>query len=87
MAEEKKNKTTGNENTDEKKEQGTPETPADNKDEKEGVFKKVGGFFKKNGKKIGIGIGLAAAFAGGLVAEKVGLPFGKKEDQDQTEEQ
>ncbi len=85
-----KNNVTGNEQSiDEKKEQqGTPDVPADNKDEKkDGVFKKIGNGFKKHGKKIGIGLGLAAAFAGGLAAEKFGLPaFGKK-DPDQPEEQ
>jgi hypothetical protein len=90
MANNEKNMTTGNENSiDEKKEQqGTPDSPADNKDEKkDGVFKKIGNGFKKHGKKIGIGLGLAAAFAGGLAAEKFGLPaFGKK-DPDQPEEQ
>jgi hypothetical protein len=90
MANNEKNMTTGNENSiDEKKEQqGTPDVPADNKDEKkDGVFKKIGNGFKKHGKKIGIGLGLAAAFAGGLAAEKFGLPaFGKK-DPDQPEEQ
>ena len=76
------------ENEDIKKEQqGTPDVPADNKEEKTGIFKKIGNGFKKYGGKIGIGLGLAAAFAGGLMAEKVGLPcFGKK-DPDQTEEQ
>lgn len=83
MAEEKKNMTTGNETPE--KENGTPETPADNKDEKEGVFKKVGGFFKKNGKKIGVGLGIAAAFAGGIAADKIGLSKFKKTD-DQAED-
>lgn len=83
------NNVTGNENEDIKKEQqGTPDSPAENKDEKkDGVFKKIGNGFRKHGKKIGIGLGLAAAFAGGLAAEKFGLPaFGKK-DPDQPEEQ
>lgn len=84
MAEEKKNMTTGNETPE--KENGTPETPADNKDEKkDGVFKKVGGFFKKNGKKIGVGLGIAAAFAGGIAADKIGLSKFKKTD-DQAED-
>ena len=81
---------TDNENvTPEKEKQQGTDSPANETDktEKVGVFKKVGGFFKKNGKKIGIGLGLAAAFAGGLAAEKFGLPaFGKK-DPDQPEEQ
>ena len=81
------NATVNNGNIDEKEQQGTPEVPADNKEEKTGIFKKIGNGFKKHGGKIGIGLGLAAAFAGGLMAEKVGLPcFGKK-DPDQTEEQ
>lgn len=81
MANNEKNMTTGNENIDDKKEQqGTPDVPANETDktEKVGVFKKVGGFFKKNGKKIGVGIGIAAAFAGGIAAEKIGIPNFKK---------
>lgn len=88
MADEK-TMATDNENvTPEKEKQQGTDSPADNKDEKkDGVFKKIGNGFKKHGKKIGIGLGLAAAFAGGLAAEKFGLPaFGKK-DPDQPEEQ
>lgn len=85
-----KNNVTGNEQSiDEKeKQQGTDSPAENNKDEKkDGVFKKFGEGFRKHGKKIGIGLGLAAAFAGGLAAEKFGLPaFGKK-DPDQPEEQ
>ena len=81
MAEMKKdNVTVNNDNIDEKDQQGTPDSPANETDktEKVGVFKKVGGFFKKNGKKIGIGIGIAAAFAGGIAADKIGIPNFKK---------
>ena len=87
MADEK-TMATDNENvTPEKEKQQGTDSPAENKDEKNGVFKKIGDGFKKHGKKIGIGLGLAAAFAGGLAAEKFGLPaFGKK-DPDQPEEQ
>lgn len=88
MADEK-TMATDNENvTPEKEKQQGTDSPAENKDEKkDGVFKKIGNGFKKHGKKIGIGLGLAAAFAGGLAAEKFGLPaFGKK-DPDQPEEQ
>ena len=88
MADEK-TMATDNENvTPEKEKQQGTDSPAENKDEKkDGVFKKTGNGFKKHGKKIGIGLGLAAAFAGGLAAEKFGLPaFGKK-DPDQPEEQ
>lgn len=81
------NNVTGNENIDEKEKQQGTDSPADNKEEKTSFVKKIGNGFKKHGGKIGIGLGLAAAFAGGLMAEKVGLPcFGKK-DPDQTEEQ
>lgn len=80
MSEQKDVKVTGNETPE--KEQGTPETP----DKKDGILKKTGNFFKKNGKKIGVGIGLVAAFAGGLAAEKIGLPFGKKGTDEETEE-
>lgn len=86
MSEEKKN-VTGNEVDTQAKEQGTnQEAPADNKTETEkvGVFKKVGGFFKKNGKKIGVGVGIAAAFAAGVAADKFGLPNFKKGSDDQT---
>ena len=87
MADEK-TMATDNENvTPEKEKQQGTDSPADNKDEKTSFVKKIGNGFKKHGKKIGIGLGLAAAFAGGLAAEKFGLPaFGKK-DPDQPEEQ
>ena len=86
MAENEKNMTTGNENIDEKEKQQGTDSPAD-KEEKTSFVKKIGNGFKKHGGKIGIGLGLAAAFAGGLMAEKVGLPcFGKK-DPDQTEQE
>lgn len=75
MAEEKKNMTTGNENTDTKKEQN-PST--EDKTEKIGFFKKVGNGFKENKKKIGVGIGIAAAFAAGIAADKIGFKFPKK---------
>lgn len=81
MADVKNNVTDNNgSNIDEKEKQGTPNSPADETDktEKVGVFKKVGGFFKKNGKKIGVGLGIAAAFAGGIAADKIGLPNFKK---------
>lgn len=88
MAEVKEmNETVNNENIEETKEQVTnQEAPADNKNETEkvGVFKKVGGFFKKNGKKIGVGVGIAAAFAAGVAADKFGLPNFKKGTEDQT---
>ena len=83
MAEEKKNMTTGNENTDEKKEQNNPST--EDKTEKIGFFKKVGNGFKENKKKIGVGIGIAAAFAAGIAADKIGFKFPKKSG-DSTEE-
>ena len=78
---------TDNENvTPEKEKQQGTDSPAD-KEEKTSFVKKIGNGFKKHGGKIGIGLGLAAAFAGGLMAEKVGLPcFGKK-DPDQTEQE
>lgn len=83
MANNEKNMTTGNENNiDEKEKQGTPETPANNKEEaKEGLFKKVGNGIKKNGKKIaGVGLGLAVLAVGTVIGDKFGLPFGKKSD-------
>ena len=86
MSEEKKNVTV-NENVTPEKEQGTPETPAENKEEKkDGFIKKVGDGFKKNGKKIvGVGLGLAALTVGAVIGDKFGLPFGKKSD-DGTED-
>lgn len=84
MAEEKKNMTTGNENTDEKKEQNNPST--EDKTEKIGFFKKIGNGFKENKKKIGVGIGIAAAFAAGIAADKIGIKFPKKpEGNEETE--
>ena len=84
--EDNKNMNNGTVNeTQDEKEQGTNNAPADdNKDEKVGVFKKIGGFFKKNGKKIAIGAGVAAAFAGGIAADRFGLPNFKKGSDDQT---
>lgn len=80
MADEKTMATDNEIVTPEKEQQGTPDVPANETDktEKVGVFKKVGVFFKKNGKKIGIGIGIAAAFAGGIAADKIGIPNFKK---------
>ena len=78
-----KNNVTGNEQSiDEKeKQQGTPDVPANNKEEKDGFFKKVGSGIKKNGKKIaGVGLGLAALAVGTVIGDKFGLPFGKKSD-------
>lgn len=84
MANNEKNMTTGNENNiDEKKEQqGTPDVPANNKEKKDGFFKKVGSGIKKNGKKIaGVGLGLAVLAVGTVIGDKFGLPsFGKKTD-------
>lgn len=89
MADVKNNVTDNNgNNIDEKEKQGTPETPANNKEEaKEGLFKKVGNGIKKNGKKIaGVGLGLAALAVGTVIGDKFGLPpFGKKSD-DGTED-
>lgn len=88
MAEVKEmNATVINENIEDAKEQVTnQEAPADNEQttEKVGVFKRIGGFFKKNGKKIGVGVGIAAAFAAGVAADKVGLPNFKKCSGDQA---
>ena len=89
MAEMKKdNVTVNNGNIDEKEQQGTPDSPANNETtEKIGVGKKIGLFFKRNGKKIGVGLGIVAAFAGGIAADKVGFPkFGKGEPDQPTEE-
>lgn len=86
MAENEKNMTTGNENDIKKEQQGTPDSPAENKEEKDGFFKKVGNGIKKNGKKIaGVGLGLAVLAVGTVIGDKFGLPFGKKSD-DGTED-
>lgn len=88
MANEEKNVTV-NEATQEVKEQeNTNPTPETNEEvKKDGIFKKIGNGFKKHGKKILIPVGIAAAFAAGIAADKVGLPAFKKTNADQTEEQ
>lgn len=87
MSNENTNATVNNGNINEKEQQGTPDSPAENKEEvKEGFFKKVGDGFKKNGKKIaGVGLGLAVLAVGTVIGDKFGLPFGKKSD-DGTED-
>ena len=81
-----KNETVNNEN--EVKEQETNQATATTEEpKKDGILKKTGNFFRKNGKKIGVGIGIAAAFAAGIAADKYGLPAFKKQDGDQAEEQ
>ena len=91
MAEMKKdNVTVNNGNIDEKEQQGTPDSPANDKTdktEKIGVGKKIGSFFKKNGKRIGVGLGIVAAFAGGIAADKIGIPKFGKGDPDQPAEE
>ena len=43
-------------------------------------------FFKNNGKKIGIGLGVVAAFGAGVAADKFGIKLpGKKKDPDAGE--
>ena len=81
MAEEKK--VTGNE-TQNEKEQNNPST--EEKTEKIGFFKRVGNGFKENKKKIGVGIGIAAAFAAGIAADKIGIKFPKKSDDNEETE-
>lgn len=78
---------TDNENvTPEKEKQQGTDSPAENKEKKDGFIKKVGDGFKKNGKKIvGVGLGLAALTVGAVIGDKFGLPFGKKSD-DGTED-
>lgn len=80
MSNENTNATVNNGNIDEKEQQGTPDSPANETDktEKVGIGKRIGSFFKKNGKKIGVGLGIAAAFAGGIAADKIGIPSFKK---------
>ena len=89
MAEVKEmNATVNNENTKGKEPENTNPTPETNEEvKKDGIFKKIGNGFKKHGKKILIPVGIAAAFAAGIAADKVGLPAFKKTDADQTEEQ
>ena len=85
MATEEK-KVTGNETPEEKDQQGTPGTSTE-EPKKEGIFKKIGSGLKKHGKKIGVGLGIAAAFAAGVAADKVGIPKlgGKSEENDPEE--
>ena len=88
MANEEKNVTV-NEATQEVKEQENtnPAPEATTEEKKDGIFKKIGNGFKKHGKKVLIPVGIAAAFAAGIAADKIGLPEFKKTDADQTEEQ
>lgn len=59
--------------------------PAENKDEKKHPVKD---FIKNNGKKIGIGLGIVAAFGAGVAADKFGIKLPGKKDPDagETEE-
>lgn len=89
MAEVKEMNATVNEATQEVKEQeNTNPTPeATTEEKKDGIFKKIGNGFKKHGKKVLIPVGIAAAFAAGIAADKIGLPAFKKTDAEQTEDQ
>lgn len=79
MADEKK--VTVNENTAKEEQMTTPGgVPV------EVITKKhpVKDFFSKNKKKIGVGIGIAGAFAAGVVADKIGIKLpGKKESSEE----
>lgn len=89
MANEEKNVTVNEATTQEVKEQETtnqaPEATEEEK--KESIFKRIGSGIKKHGKKVLIPVGIAAAFAAGIAADKYGLPAFKKQDGDQAEEQ
>ena len=90
MAEVKEmNATVNNENTEAKEQENTnPASEATTEEKKDGIFKKIGNGFKKHGKKVLVPVGIAAAFAAGIAADKIGLPsFGKKTDAEQTEDQ
>lgn len=77
MADEiKKDATINTEEQAEKK----PEAPEEKAEKKPGKIKE---WFGKNKKKIATGAAIAGAFAGGLIAEKIGIKFGKNKD-DQT---
>ena len=83
MAEVKEmNATVNNENTEAKEQENTnPASEATTEEKKDGIF-------KKHGKKVLVPVGIAAAFAAGIAADKIGLPsFGKKTDAEQTEDQ
>lgn len=87
MADEMKKDVTVNENTEAKEQENTNQAPGTNEEKKDGIFKKIGNGFKKHGKKVLIPVGIAAAFAAGIAADKIGLPsFGKKTD-DPAEDQ
>lgn len=63
--------------------QVTPEVP-DKKDEKPAKEPgKIRKFFADNKGKIGVGLGVAGAFAAGIVADKLGIKIGSKKDGDQ----
>ena len=80
-----KNETVNNEN--EVKEQETNQATATTEEpKKDGILKKTGNFFRKNGKKIGVGIGIAAAFAAGIAADKIGIKLPGKKDSGEDQE-
>jgi hypothetical protein len=84
MADEKK--VTVNENTAKEEQIGT--TPSGIPVEKIEKKHPIKDFFGRNKKKIGVGIGIAGAFAAGVVADKIGikLPAGKKADEEDAAE-
>lgn len=89
MAEVKEmNATVNNENTEAKEQENTnPASEATTEEKKDGIFKKIGNGFKKHGKKVLVPVGIAAAFAAGIAADKFGLSAFKKTDAEQTEDQ
>ena len=87
MANENVKNETVNENTEVKEQETTNQASETNEEKKDGIFKKIGNGFKKHGKKVLVPVGIAAAFAAGIAADKIGLPsFGKKTD-DPAEDQ
>ena len=85
MSEEIKKDVTVDEAAEAKKTEEQQNAPAENKDEKKHPVKD---FIKNNGKKIGIGLGIVAAFGAGVAADKFGIKLPGKKDPDagETEE-
>ena len=83
MANEKNVNVTENNVAEEEKQIGT--TPSGIPVEKIEKKHPVRDFFGRNKKKIGVGIGIAGAFAAGVVADKIGIKLPGKKGTDEEE--
>lgn len=86
MTEVKEMNATVNENEETKEQETNQATATSEEPKKDGILKKTGNFFRKNGKKIGVGIGIAAAFAAGIAADKIGIKLPGKKDSGEDQE-